>query len=260
MPWKRSSLVLCVCLLVLACSSLALAEPKKGDTWRDPVTGMEFVWVPRGCFQMGSPSTEEGRYNNEGPVHEACVDGFWMGKYEVTQGQWKKVMKNNPSSFQNGDDYPVEKVSWNDAQEFIKKLQGQGSAGIRLPTEAEWEYACRSGGKPERYCGGNSPDGLAWYAANSGEKTHQVGTKSPNGLGLYDMSGNVWELVQDVYDEKAYQSHARQNPIYTGGGSIRVFRGGSWNLGPRLLRSARRNCGGPSYRDDYLGLRLLRTN
>jgi len=233
---------------------------KPGQTWTEPTTGMEFVWVPGGCFQMGSPPQEAGRFDNEGPVHEVCVDGFWMGKYEITQGQWSKVMGGNPSYFKKGERHPVEQVSWNDIKSFISRLSS-ANPGVKfsLPSEAQWEYACRSGGKPEKYCGGNNVDGLAWYSGNSGSSTHPVGTKSPNGLGLYDMSGNVWEWCEDVYDKNGYSSHSRQNPLSTGGGSYRVFRGGSWISEPRYVRSADRNGGGPGNRGNDLGARLLRS-
>ena len=155
------------------------------------------------------------------------VGGFWIGKYTVTQGQWQKVMGNNPSGFKKGDNYPVETVSWDDAKEFIRKLNGKSGYTFRLPTEAEWEYAARSGGKAEKYAGGNDIDAVAWYVANSGRSTHPVGTKAPNGLGIYDMSGNVWQWCEDKYDAEAYKKHQRNNPISSSGGSLKVLRGGS---------------------------------
>ncbi|MCP4408735.1 MAG: SUMF1/EgtB/PvdO family nonheme iron enzyme [Gammaproteobacteria bacterium] len=145
------------------------------EEWREPVTGMEFMWVPGGCFQMGSNGWNSNE--NEEPVHEVRVDGFWLGKFEVTQGQWKAVMGNNSSNFKNGDNYPAVGVSWNDVQGFIGKLDARGQGGIRLPTEAEWEYACRSGGKQQDYCAGNDVDQSAWYGENSGDKIHRVGEK-----------------------------------------------------------------------------------
>ncbi len=226
-----------------------------GRTWRDPTTGMEFVFVPGGCYRMGSNSGQ----HDEKPVHEVCVDGFWMGKFEVTQAEWQRVMGSNPSGFK-GDRNPVEQVSWNDAQEFIKRLNAKGNGTFRLPTEAEWEYAARSGGKDEKYAGGNDVNRVAWYGGNSGNKTHPVGTKAPNGLGLYDMSGNVWEWCQDWYNDKAYSQHSRQNPIYSGGGGSRVDRGGSWFFNARLVRAADRDGGDPGGRSRDLGFRLLRTN
>ncbi|MDP2279759.1 MAG: SUMF1/EgtB/PvdO family nonheme iron enzyme, partial [Nitrospirota bacterium] len=188
----------------------------------DPATGMEIVFVKGGCFQMGD--TFGDGESDEKPVHEVCVDDYYIGKYEVTQGQWKAIMGNNPSHFKDcGDNCPVEQVSWNDVQEFIQKLNEKnnppsppftkgGKGGFRLPTEAEWEYAARSGGKSERYSGGNDIDSVAWYNKNSGGKTHPVGTKQPNGLGIYDMSGNVWEWVNDWYDEFYYKNSPKNNP------------------------------------------------
>ncbi|OCC14196.1 serine/threonine kinase [Dissulfuribacter thermophilus] len=223
----------------------------------EPITGMEFVWVPGGCFEMGCGSWQSDCDSDEKPVHEVCVDGFWIGKYEVTQGQWKRVMGNNPSKFKKGDDYPVERVSWDDAQEFIKRLNSKSGRTFRLPTEAEWEYACRSGGKEEKYCGGSAVDRLAWYWGNSGGSTHRVGTKAPNGLGIHDMSGNVWEWCEDWYDEDYYRNSPRNNPKCPSSGSYRVSRGGSWYFNPRFVRSAYRNRFRPRNRLNYLGFRLV---
>lgn len=229
-----------------------------GQTWRDPATGMEFVWVPGGTFEMGCGSWTSECYSDEKPVHSVRLSGFWLGKFEVTQGQWQRVMGNNPSYFKKGDSYPVEQVSWDDAKEFISKLNAQGSAKFRLPTEAEWEYAARSGGKPEKYAGGNDVASVAWYGSNSGSSTHAVGTKAPNGLGLYDMSGNVWEWCEDVF--ASYSSSSQDDPVVTGGGSSRVYRGGGWYNEPRSVRAANRNYYTPVYRVLNLGFRLARTN
>ena len=206
-----------------------------GKPWTDPNTGMEFVWVPGGCYQMGG--------------NEKCVDGFWLGKYEVTQGEWRKVMGNNPSYFnKNGkcssNSCPVEQISWNDSQQFFRKLNQTNKGTFRMPTEAEWEYACRSGGKNEKYSGGSSVDSVAWYENNSGNKTHPVGQKQSNGLGLYDMSGNVWEWVQDKYNSS---------------GSFRVLRGGSWFNSASGSRCAYRDDLSPGLSSSRLGLRALRT-
>ena len=227
-------------------------------TWTDPVTGMEFVWVPKGCFEMGCGSWTSDCSNNEKPVHEVCLDGFWMGKHEVTQGQWKKIMGSNPS-YKKGDTYPVEEVSWDDAQEFISKLnaKGNGKHDFRLPTEAEWEYACRSGGKPEKYAGGSDVYRLAWYVGNSGHSSHPVGTKKPNGIGLYDMSGNVLEWCEDWYGK--YSSASLKNPKGPSEGRDRVIRGGSWYDSQGSARCADRNGFHPDSRHTYLGFRLVRT-
>nr|VFJ57168.1 MAG: Formylglycine-generating enzyme, required for sulfatase activity, contains SUMF1/FGE domain [Candidatus Kentron sp. FW] len=229
-------------------------QPKRaGDKWTDPITGMEFVWVPGGCFQMGS---NDGR-SDEKPVHRVCVKGFQIGRTEVTQRQWRAVMGDNPSEFK-GDDRPVEKVTWNDAQEFMKKLSARSSGSYRLPTEAEWEYACRSGGKDEKYCGGNNPDRVAWYGENWDGGHHPVGRKSANGLGLYDMSGNVYEWVQDWHGSDYYANSPRDNPRGPSSGTSRVVRGGSWRSIADYVRAAFRYGNGPGSRNDILGFRCVR--
>ncbi|MBU1641353.1 MAG: formylglycine-generating enzyme family protein [Proteobacteria bacterium] len=224
-----------------------------GNTYTETTTGMEFVTVPGGCFQMGSNSGD----SDEQPVHEVCVDDFQIGKYEVTQGQWREVMENNPAKFMNGDNYPIEQVGWADVQDYISKLNRKSGRSFRLPTEAEWEYACRSGGRDEQYCGGNNVDSLAWYKDNSSGSTHQVGTKSPNGLGIYDMSGNVWEWTTDWYDKRSYGKSPRQNPAGPSSGSYRVFRGGGWRYNQGGVRSAVRLRDSPVYRSSGLGFRLV---
>jgi formylglycine-generating enzyme required for sulfatase activity len=231
----------------------------KGKTYKDPITGMEFIFVKGGCYEMGD--TFGDGYDNEKPVHEVCVDDFYIGKYEVTQAQWKAIMGNNPSYFKDcGDNCPVEQVSWNEIQEFINKLnQGAGTNKYRLPTEAEWEYAARSGGKKEKYAGTSNESELgeyAWYDKNSGSKTHPVGQKKPNGLGIYDMSGNVWEWVQDWYDENYYRSSPKDNPKGAYSGQYRVLRGGSWIFIPRLIRAAYRDWLGPTVRNSRGGFRV----
>jgi formylglycine-generating enzyme required for sulfatase activity len=166
-----------------------------------------------------------------------------MGKTEVTQGQWKKVMGNNPSYFKGkGDNYPVEQVGWNDGKRFAEKLTAikNGTFTFRLATEAEWEYACRSGGKPEKYAGGSDLDKMSWYFRNSNRSTHAVATKAPNGLGLFDMSGNVFEWCEDSYHPANYSSHQRNNPMYADERGYQVLRGGSWNRVERSSRCATR--------------------
>ncbi|MGK5094309.1 SUMF1/EgtB/PvdO family nonheme iron enzyme [Deltaproteobacteria bacterium TL4] len=222
---------------------LELKEQASGD----------FVLVKGGCFQMGDIFGEGG--SDEKPVHKVCLDDFYLGKTEVTQGQWQKVMGNNPSNFKNGDNYPVEQVSWNDIQIFLQRLNQQGGK-YRLPTEAEWEYASRSGGKRERYSGSDSIDGVAWYDGNSGNQTHAVGTKAPNGLGLYDMTGNVWEWVQDWYGENYYSQSPSTNPRGPSNGSYRVYRGGSWYYFAGYSRSANRYYDSPDCRYHYFGFRF----
>ena len=230
-----------------------------GDTWTDPETGMEFVWVPGGCYQMGCGSWTDSCDDDEKPVHEVCVDGFWISKYEVTQGEWEQIMGNNPSHFDNGDNYPVEEVSWNDCQDFIDNLNSESSKTFRLPTEAEWEYAARSGGKQQKYAGGGDVDSVAWYGGNSGDQTHEVGTKAPNDLGIYDMSGNVWEWCSDWYSSDYYSNSPKNNPQGPSSGSYRVGRGGGWDSVAEYVRAVIRVYGVPSYTYVGIGLRLVRT-
>ena len=203
---------------------------KKTEDYRsnfiDPTTNIEFVYVKAGCYAMGD-IFDDGRLDQK-PAHEVCVDGFYMGKYEVTQGQWKIIMGNNPSHLNKNDNYPVDRVSWNDAQEFIAKLNKRSNKIYRLPTEAEWEYAARSCGQKEKYAGTNNEEEVGEYAWNSTntEDTQPVGLKKPNHIGLYDMSGNVWEWVQDWYAEGYYKISPKKNPTGPSTGKWRVLRGG----------------------------------
>jgi len=184
-----------------------------------------------------------------------CVSNFALGKYEVTQGQWRKIMGNNPSYNKKcGDNCPVEKVSWKDSQKFIKSLNRLTGYGFRLPTEAEWEFACRSGKLREKYCGSDNVDAVAWYSDNSEYKTHPVGGKQPNALGIYDMSGNVWEWVNDWYGD--YPSDIHNNPQGPSSASHRLDRGGSYRSAERFVQSARRASNTPGDRVTDLGLRL----
>ena len=219
----------------------------------DPITGMEFVWIPGGCFMMGSNNGDR----DEKPVHNVCVDGFLMGKYEVTQAEWQKIMGNNPSRF-TGARNPVERVSWKDAQQFISKLNSKGKAKFRLPTEAEWEYACRAGTNTKYYWGDSNKaaGNYAWYNKNS-RSVHPVGQKKPNRFGLYDMSGNVLEWCQDWYGKNYYSNRSNNNPIGPLYGEFRVLRGGSWFFNARTLRSAFRGADTPDFRTFNLGFRLV---
>ena len=224
------------------------------QNYTDSVTDMEFVKVKGGCYKMGQSDEEKTEliravgneiynmyFNDERPVHTVCVDDFYIGKYEVTQGQWKKITGNNPSYFSScGDNCPVESVSWDDVQEFIRELNNQTGKNFRLPTEAEWEYAAKSGGKNGKYAGGNDIDTVAWYSNNSGKITHPVGQKQSNGLGIYDMSGNVWEWVNDWYGEDYYVSSPTNNPQGPSLGSERALRGGSCGYSMNSARAANR--------------------
>lgn len=222
-----------------ACDSPAPEITALESLITEPVTGMEFVYVPPGSFMMGD-TFDEGM-ENEKPVHEVQLDSFYLGRYPVTQSQWKSLMPDNPAEFQ-GDLRPVEKVSWYAVQEFTRKLTqvNKGKYAFQLPSEAQWEYAARSGGKKEEYSGGSNIDALAWYDDNSNGTTHPVGQKAPNGLGIHDMSGNVWEWCRDTYKARAYERHQRKNPVCNEEGPDRVMRGGSWNLDAWSARCSRR--------------------
>ncbi|MEO5362693.1 MAG: SUMF1/EgtB/PvdO family nonheme iron enzyme [Magnetococcus sp. DMHC-8] len=243
-------------LQAVSMAGMRQALRRRTQGMRCPLTGMALVWVPEGAFRMGDGSGADGQ--NAGPVHEVRLDGFWLGKYPVTQGEWKKVMGSNLSHFKRGDRYPVESVAWEDVQEFLQKLNERRHGTYRLPTEAEWEYACRSGGQDEIYSGSNNADTVAWHQANSGERTHPVGQKAPNGLGLHDMSGNVWEWVADWYDATYYAHSPRCNPQGPAEGTHRIKRGGSWGSRPETLRATFRYDSSPDGWYDDLGFRLLR--
>ena len=228
---------------------------------------IEMVLVKGGCYQMGD-TFGDGLADWEQPVHEVCVDDFYIGKYEVTQGQWTAVMGNNPSFFKScGDNCPVEKISWNDALDFIKRLNEMTGKKYRLPTEAEWEYAARSRGKHENYAGTSDPARLkdyAWFEDNAGKTTHPVGRKKPNGLGIYDMSGNVWEWVKDNYDDEGvykdyYKNSPRMNPQGPESASHRIVRGGSLFNYPKGVRASVRRDSLPTRKSGGTGVRLSMT-
>lgn len=240
-------------------------EHPKAD-FVESLTGMPFIFVQGGAFAMGD--TFGDGFDNERPVHEVTVDDFFLGQFPVTQGEWRTIMGENPAHFKLSDRHPVEMVSWHDIQSFITRLNERSDATFRLPTEAEWEFAARSRGRREKWAGTSDPQRVTdygWYDRNSdlagdpAKITSQpVGLKQPNGLGLYDMSGNVYELVQDVYGEEAYRHHAPRNPLHPGPGSDRVLRGGSWYGYYTLLRCTDRSIYGAHHRDRYVGFRLLR--
>ena len=233
------------------CPRCACPDPKS-DAWpemlAEPVCGMELVLIPGGTFQMGD--TIGVGAENEYPLHPVQLEQFYMARYPVTQEQWSRIMPENPSRHQ-GADLPVEQVSWHDAQSFVRQLTQaqQETYRFRLPTEAEWEYAARSGGRDELYAGGEDIERLAWYEENSQGRTHPVGTKAANGFGLYDLSGNVWEWCQDLFLADAYQQHDAESPVIHGEGTDRVIRGGSWNLDAWSARCTRRF----SFTADFFG-------
>lgn len=223
------------------------------------VNGIKYnmVWVDGGTFRMGAtPEQDSDAYSDEKPVHSVTLSSYYIGKTEVTQALWKVVMGNNPSYFK-GDNLPVEDVSWNDCQAFIRKLNSLTGQNFRLPTEAEWEFACRGGNNSRgyKYSGSNYIDNVAWYRDNSGGKTHSVATKLPNELGIYDMSGNVWEWCSDW--KGYYSSGAQIDPKGPYDGSSRVHRGGSWNCVAGICRSFTRDLYGPYGHSGTFGLRLV---
>ena len=236
---KRYTIGLITLLLIVGCS-------------KEPI-GM--VFVAGGTFQMGSNSGE----SDEKPIHTVTVSSFFMDKTEVTQAQYKKVMGRNPSGFSGCDDCPVEKVSWHDAVAYANKV------GKRLPTEAEWEYAARGGNKSKgyKYSGSNNLDAVGWYNSNSrpdilsDSKTHPVAQKQPNELGLYDMSGNVWEWCSDLYGSDYYSGSPQNDPQGPNSGTRRVLRGGDWRGLDDYCRVAYRSRSNPGSGSSRRGFRLV---
>jgi formylglycine-generating enzyme required for sulfatase activity len=225
-----------------------------GQVIKDCTDCPEMLVIPAGIFELG------GSEQRERPLHSVSIKSFAMGKTPVTQGLWQAVMGSNPSHFQQcGANCPVERVSWDDAQAFIQKLKAKTGKQYRLPSEAEWEYACRAGGRHE-YCGSDNADAVGWYSANSGFTTHPVAVKQANGFGLYDMSGNVWQWVED-YHHDSYSGAPIDGSVWTTGGDqeYRVLRGGSWYGVSAYLGSAFRFRNYTSNRNYDFGFRLART-
>ena len=243
--------------ILLGAASVLLA----GTARAEPVAAtIELVNVPAGCFLMGTQLGEK----HERPVHKVCVSAFQIGKFEVTQAQWRTAMGTNPARFSAcGDDCPVEQVSWSDVQAFLAKLASEKAGVFRLPTEAEWEYACRSGGKEEIYPGGVSSlevGKIAWFNKQEADNTtHPVGGKDPNGLGIHDMAGNVWEWVQDTFNSP-YAAAGENNPRVEDAdpNAKRVIRGGSWDQKINYVRCGIRNRYATDTRDPRIGLRVVR--
>jgi formylglycine-generating enzyme required for sulfatase activity len=222
---------------------------------------MQFVLIPAGEFDMGSPSTERDRDNDESPVHRVTISKlFYMGKYEVTQQQYYIVAKSKPSQFKQ-DDRPVETVSWEQAYSFCKKLSKIKGESFRLPTEAEWEYACRAGSQSRFYFGDDPTyveiEQYAWCSKNSDSETHSVGQKKPNSFGLYDMHGNVWEWCSDYYAADYYHKSISVDPIGALYGKSRVIRGGDWSRSAIYCRSANRSSLEPYYIRNHIGFRIV---
>jgi formylglycine-generating enzyme required for sulfatase activity len=260
---------------IVTSGALRKAIAATGLPWRvrDNATNIEMVLIPPGTFNMGcSASNQFGCNSDENPVHAVTLtNAFYMGRYEVTQAQWTARMGSNPSNFQSASaqvpaaqvpNRPVEKVSWNTVQGFLS------ATGMRLPTEAEWEYACRAGtttafhGWPAQTAGTNNDTlvgNIAWFSSNSSGQTRPVGGKAPNGFGLHDMSGNVWEWVNDWYSGSYYASSPSTNPPGPATGSARVLRGGSWFFDAGVLRSSDRLGGAPGGSNGDLGFRVART-
>jgi formylglycine-generating enzyme required for sulfatase activity len=259
---RKSLIVLSV--LIGGGANLCEAQPPKEIT---NSIGMKLVLIPKGTFMMGSPKSEQGRDDDE-TQHEVTIsEDYYLGVFEVTQAQYEKVIGTNPSYFQRAKvadqnaDLPVESVSWDDAVEFCKRLSDlpeEKKAGrvYRLPTEAEWEFACRAGSTTAYSFGASSKSlgDYAWFGENSGRQTHPVGEKKANAWGLYDMHGNVWELCSDWYGE--YPKGAVSDPSGPNEGSYRVIRGGGWNDEAADCRSANRARIVPSDRSINLGFRV----
>jgi len=300
----RISSIMVALMLQVGVIPAALAA---GDTMTEPVTGMEFVRVPQGCFQPGnlhgttaSASTARKKSSaaairatavQSAQIHEVdALDGptdspvaqpvfidqavggqpavdtsklvclkhdFWMARYEVTQGQYRKIMGVNPSAFKQGDDYPVERVRWLDVRKFIRRLNKLSGKHFRLPSEAEWEYAARSGGKNQRFGAAGSAAQVAWYMNNSGNSSHPVGKKRPNALGLYDMSGNVWEWTADCWNESLKNMPKDGSANKSGNCTARVLRGGSWYDAKSLITTTARLWNDTDKRDNNSGFRLV---
>jgi len=238
-------------LVTMACSVLALLCVFPDLLCGKKVKWLKLVYIPPGEFMMGMRGLSQHKVR--------ITKGFYMGAYEVTQAQWQEVMATNPSHYK-GVDLPVDTVSWEDATEFCRKLSQKEGKTYRLPTDAEWEYACRAGTTTDYYFGDgySQVSHYAWYGGNSGHKSHPVGKKKPNGFGLYDMTGNVWEWCSDWYDEGYYSQSPVDDPKGPSTGSsgqYRVLRGGG--CGGDAWPVASRSDGSPTYRYDGVGFRVV---
>jgi formylglycine-generating enzyme required for sulfatase activity len=253
---------LLICLLFLAgCESKF--PPTKTISLTDVKSGIEFILVEPGSFFMGSPAEETGRHGDEDPVRQVKITRpYYLGKYEVTQQQWEAIMGNNPSIFYDypeSGNHPVDMISWDDAAEFISKLNAEGIGQFRMPTEAEWEYACRAGSTARFYWGDDPGYKLlnqyAWGYSRAEGRSHPVGSKEPNAWGFYDLSGGVWEWCSDWRGD--YNPADTLDPQGPAEGKSRIYRGGSWFNEPEALRSANRHGHPPDTRGSNSGLRLV---
>ncbi|MBF0212430.1 MAG: SUMF1/EgtB/PvdO family nonheme iron enzyme [Magnetococcales bacterium] len=236
--------------------SLPETKPTAPVTWRDPVSGITLIRIPGGCFRMGS---DRGK-PHEGPVHTVCLDDFWLASHETTQKQWQTVQRSLPLQTITDPRLPVENVSWNEIETFVQQLNTRSPGRFRLPTEAEWEYACRDRGRTLRYCAtDDDPAAYAWHMGSGTTTLHPVGGKRPNALGLHDMNGNVWEWVADWYKERYDETASGNNPTGPVSGSARVFRGGSVLSGEELLKATARANLWPDRKNALLGFRLAGT-
>ncbi len=235
---------------------------QSGEEYQEPVTGMGFVRVAGGCFSMGCHRNAGRCGKDETPEHRVCLEGFWMGIFEVTQGQWEAIMGTNPSRFNLGADYPVEGVSFEEVRKFIRALKVKTGMKFSLPTEAQWEYACRDQGRKKPYPWGKSsylPE-TNCGTCSAGEfrgQTAAVGSFPANDIGLHDMGGNVKEWCRDVYDKNAYKTHIQENPLHRGKGSSRVVRGGSFADNTSGLRCSGRDSAVNTMKSEYIGFRLV---
>jgi formylglycine-generating enzyme required for sulfatase activity len=230
------------------CHPAKAAKQASPPVFKDTVCGIELVLIGGGTFAMGD--TLDQGIDNEQPVHQVKLDEYYISRFPTTQAQWSQLVEDNPSAFKHPEN-PVEQVTWMDACDFARKLTDaqQEAVAFMLPTEAQWEYAARSGGRDQLYAGGDDIDAVAWYELNSQGTPQPVGRKRPNDLGLFDMSGNVWEWCRDTFHPDAYTRHGSQNPETASAGKDRVIRGGSWNLDAWSARCARRF----NFRTDFFG-------
>ncbi|MCC6155944.1 MAG: formylglycine-generating enzyme family protein [Candidatus Hydrogenedentes bacterium] len=243
---------------IVAFSGCPPRSPRAGDT--RTFDGIQFQWCPAGTFTMGSPENEVERGDDETQHTVTLTEGFWLSTFEVTQDQWLEFMESNPSSIEGGD-LPVDNMSWNDVQDFLANLNAaKASSGYRLPTEAQWEYACRAGATTRFYWGEDANetgiDDHAWYEANSSSEINSVGQKVANAWGLRDMSGNVSEFCQDFYGE--YPEEGVTNPEGPDSGEFRVVRGGGFFSGPEDCRAAVRDRSQEQGGDSGRGFRIVR--